>query len=184
MNTSIYTIPQKKLFWSSLSFGEECRSVTFVPNHIFTMFLVPICQKPNSKISHHSCTVARHLSTRHRWNFTKLDASYKFESCLSFYEECMSENLHKFSWQNNMQKTPLKVPHHCLTILKCLSKSHIGKIMILTKSTLIMTISWNWTFSRFSLGICWISWNWNNKLLVVLFAFNRPIVICNKRVAI
>ncbi len=85
----------------------------FGPNVIFTMLLVPICQRPHSKIPHHSRTVIRHLSTSHCQNFTKLDASSKFESCLSFWEECMSENLGLYnifmnSPGNNMQKTHFK----------------------------------------------------------------------------
>ena len=109
-----YSSPKEmQRFWSCLSFGEKCRSVKFGPNFIFTMLLVPICPKPHSKIPHRSCTVIRHLSTSQRWNFTKLDASSKFESCFSFWEECMLENLglnniFGNSPDNNMEKTPFK----------------------------------------------------------------------------
>ncbi len=84
---------ETQLFWSCLSFEEECMSVNFEPNVISIMLPVTICQKPHSKIPHHSRTVRGHLSTSHCWNFTKLVASSKLERCLSFWEECMSENL-------------------------------------------------------------------------------------------
>ena len=105
---------ETQLFWSCPSFGEECRSVNLGPNVISEMLLITICRKPHLKIPHRSRTVIKHLSASHHWNFTRLDASRQFESCLSFLEECMSENLglHNISTNplgNNMQKTPLKI---------------------------------------------------------------------------
>ena len=76
----MYTLPQKKLFWSCLSFRDECRSVTFGPNVISAVLLITICQNPHCKIRHRSRTVIKHLSASHGWNFTKLDASKQFPS--------------------------------------------------------------------------------------------------------
>ncbi len=59
-----------QLFWSCLSFGEECRSVNFESNVIST-----ICETLHSHIPYHLCVVMRHLSTSHCWNFTILDSS-------------------------------------------------------------------------------------------------------------
>ncbi len=102
----VHSSPKEtQLSWSCLSLGEECRSVNFGPNLICTLLLATICQKPHSKIPHHSCTVMRHLSTSHCWNFTKLDASSKFESCLSFLggvyvgKSGVIQHFHEFSWQ-------------------------------------------------------------------------------------
>ncbi len=77
------------------------------------MLLVTICKKPHTKIPYRYRTVIRHLRASHRWNFTNLDASRQFESCLSFLEECMSQNLELYTISthlpgNNMQKTPFK----------------------------------------------------------------------------
>ena len=138
---TVHSSPKEtQLFWSCQSFGEECRSVISGPNVISTMLLTTICQKPHSKIPHRSHTVIRHLSASHPWNFTKMDASRQFESCLSFLEECMAENLEQYNIStyppgNNMQKTPLKNPHGCLAILKWLSTCHLRKIFKLTKSS-------------------------------------------------
>ncbi len=94
-NSLVHSSPKEtQLFWSCLSFREECRSVNFGPNVISAILLITIGQKPHSQIPHRSRTVIKHLSTSHRWNFTKLDASRQFGSCLSFLEEFMSENLH------------------------------------------------------------------------------------------
>ncbi len=54
----IHSSPKEtQLFWSCLSFGEECRSVNFGPNFICILFLVTNCQKPHSKIPQCSRTV-------------------------------------------------------------------------------------------------------------------------------
>ncbi len=87
--------------------------MNFGPNVISTMLLRTICQKPHSKIPHRSRTVIRYLSASRRVNFTKLDASRQFKSCLSFLEECMLENVELCNIStnppgNNMQKTPFK----------------------------------------------------------------------------
>ncbi len=81
----LHSSPKETQLWSCLSCGEECRSVKVGPNVIVTLLLVPICQKPHFKISHRTRSVIRHLSTSHCWNSTKLEASSKFESCLSFW---------------------------------------------------------------------------------------------------
>ncbi len=136
---------ETQLFWSCLSFEEECMSVNFEPNVISIMLPVTICQKPHSKIPHHSRTVRGHLSTSHCWNFTKLVASSKLERCLSFWEECMSENLglHNITTNapgNNMQKTPFKNSawlSHNLKMFEYMSsrKNHqIDKFQQLTKT--------------------------------------------------
>ncbi len=62
----------------------------------FHLYIAPgnnLSKKPNSKIPHHSRTVRGHLRTSHSFNFTKLDGPSKIERCISFGEECMSENL-------------------------------------------------------------------------------------------
>ncbi len=62
----IHSSPKEtQLFWSCLSFGEECRSVNFGPNFICTLLLVTICPKTHSKIPHRYRTVRGHLSTSH-----------------------------------------------------------------------------------------------------------------------
>ncbi len=138
----IYTIPQKKWHLHSspketflrLPFlGEECRSVNFGPNIISTMLLVTIWQKPHSK-THRSHTVIRHLSTSHHSNFTKLDSSSKFVSCLAFWEKCISVNLGLYKISQVLliticKRPHSKIPHGCLTILKCLSTSQLRKII-------------------------------------------------------
>ncbi len=115
------------------------------PNFICTFLLVTICQKPHSKIPHRSRTVRGHLSTSHSCNFTKLDASSEIERCLSFWEECMSENLglHNITTNspgNNMQKTPFKNSSwlsHNFKMFEYMSsrKNHqIDKVQQLTKT--------------------------------------------------
>ena len=106
VNNYITLFPKRNATFLKLPFlGEECRSVDFGSNFICTLLLVTICQKPYSKFPHRSCTVRGHVSTSHSCNFTKLDASSEIERCLSFWEECMSENVgvtqpyHEFTWQ-------------------------------------------------------------------------------------
>ncbi len=100
----IHSSPKEtQLFWSCLSFWEECRSMKFWPKINCTILLIPICKKPHSKIPHRSHTVIRHQSASHCSNFTKLNASSKFKSCLSFWEECMKsgviQHFHNITWQ-------------------------------------------------------------------------------------
>ena len=119
--------------------------MNFGPHFICTLLLVTICQKPHSQIPYHSRTVRGDLSTSHSCNFTKLDASSKTERCLSFWEECMSENLrsHKIttnSPDNNMQKTPFENSSwlsHNFKMFEYMSsrKNHqIDKVQQLTKT--------------------------------------------------
>ena len=126
----------KAMHWKKYTLPQKKRNFSKVPNAIFTMLLVPILQKHHSKIPHSSHTVIRHLSSSHRCNFTKLDASSKFESCLSFGEECMLEKKKLRILLATIFKRPhSKTPHHYLTILKCLSTSHLWKIIKLTTSS-------------------------------------------------
>ncbi len=87
---ALHSSPKEmQLFWSCLSFGEECRSVNFGPNINCTLLLVTIRQKPHSKIPHHSRTVGGHLSTSYTCNFTtlpKCNIKKKYGICISCNE--------------------------------------------------------------------------------------------------
>ncbi len=92
-NIYIHSSPKEtQLFWSCLSFGEECAPFNFRPKVICRMLLVAICQRPHSQIPHGSCTLKICLSTSRHRKITKLGSSSKFGSCISFWEECISVN--------------------------------------------------------------------------------------------
>ena len=98
------------------------------------MLLVTICQRPYSKILHGSCTTIRCLSTNRHRKIIKLGTSSKLGSCISFWEKCISLNRGSYTILPvhlviTCKRPHSKVPHGCLTILKCLSKCHIRKII-------------------------------------------------------
>ncbi len=87
--------------------------MNFGPNVSSTMLLITICQNSHSKIPHRSCTVIRYLSAHRRKNFTKLNASRQFESCLSFFgivyvrKSWFTQHFHEQSWQQ-YAKDPIR----------------------------------------------------------------------------
>ncbi len=103
------------------------------------MLLVAICQRPHPKIPHGSRTLINCLSTSRHRNITKLDSSSNFGSCISFWEECILVNcgsciISPGHLVTTRKRPNWKIPHGCLTILKCLSRCHLRKIMKVANS--------------------------------------------------